>query len=173
MGRTSPFLFDTVMRDFDIYTVTFGDNERFYLRGQLTLFRNSFVTNNLWRRCRPLSNMSTRILNYQTHPSKRKSGRLNGWSFQSAEGCISKAAYKTKGIRVISPTVLASDAFHADFKERESLILGSTAMRCYREPLPQGDGAAGLTDTLVQATVSTDWYGLFYRFICFPLVFVG
>lgn len=157
MGRTTPFLSASSIEEFDIYTTSFGDNERFYLRGQLALFKNSFVTNNVWRRCQTLSLMSRRAIHYKNNPDDMNGGKVNGFLFESAEGCISKAVFETKQLRVVSPSVLASDAFKADFREKEILYLGSTAMRSYSGPLPRGNSTGALREDIIAASVSSSW----------------
>ena len=48
------------MRQNDIVTYSFGDQDRLYLRGQLTFMKNSDKVNQLWRECDFLSNMDER-----------------------------------------------------------------------------------------------------------------
>lgn len=160
LGRTAPFLTETVLADADIYTVSFGDNTRFYLRGQLTLLRNSELLNNLWRRCRPLANLSARVIDFVDHPEKYPlefRRRLNGWKFESAEGCISKAAFDTRGIRVVAAPVLSSDAYSANATEKEAMVIGPAVVRCYGGPMARGEGRWGLPRKMEAALSSSSW----------------
>jgi hypothetical protein len=43
------------LEDFDIFTYTFGDNERLYTRGQFAVHRNTPRINALWQACPELS----------------------------------------------------------------------------------------------------------------------
>lgn len=117
------------------------------MRGQLTVMKNNNVTNNLWRKCHDLSNIGRRLKSFFEHPDSSK--RMNGWRFESAEGCISKVVAEEPGIRSIATSVLISDAFKADTVEKETLIIGATALRCYGSPLaslPIKDITALLSD---------------------------
>lgn len=74
-----------MLEDYDIYTSSFGDNSRFYLRGQLTIHKNNAYVNNVWRNCDHLDDLNGRLDHF----------RLSGyrkWGFQSAEGCYSSVA---------------------------------------------------------------------------------
>lgn len=160
MGRTAPFLSEQILAEADIYTVSFGDNTRFYLRGQLTLFKNSKLLNNLWRRCRPLVNISVRVIDYVDHPEKYPMSvrrRLNGWRFESAEGCISKAAFETKGIRTIAAPVLTSDAYSANATEKEAMVIGPAVVRCYGGAITRGHAPSSLSKGVEQALTSSLW----------------
>eukprot|EP00934_Nitzschia_sp_Nitz4_P001734 Nitzschia sp. Nitz4//scaffold31_size150131//139101//141896//NITZ4_002854-RA/size150131-processed-gene-0.147-mRNA-1//-1//CDS//3329547737//1734//frame0 len=80
------------LKDFDIVTYGFGDQDRIYLRGQFTFHRNNDKINQLWRKCDYLSDMD-----------KRFASVLSGDShlhFESAEGCYSAAVLENNDISV-------------------------------------------------------------------------
>lgn len=82
VGNTHNAITPEMLNQYDIYTSSFGDNFRFYMRGQLTIHNNNDYTNNLWRGCRHLSHLSDRLQTFYN------SG-MRSWNFQSAEGCYS------------------------------------------------------------------------------------
>lgn len=82
LGETHKMITPEVLEHYDIYTSSFGDNFRFYMRGQLTIHKNNDYVNNLWRGCSHLSNLSDRLLSFSNSGMRQ-------WNFQSAEGCYS------------------------------------------------------------------------------------
>ena len=82
LGETHKMINPAVLNQYDIYTSSFGDNFRFYMRGQLTIHKNNDYVNNLWRGCSHLSNLSDRLLSFSNSGMRQ-------WNFQSAEGCYS------------------------------------------------------------------------------------
>lgn len=148
MGRTKPFLSDSVLSSYDVYTVSFGDNRRYYMRGQLTIMKNNDVANNLWRQCKDLSQIGKRLKTFFDHPDESR--RMNGWRFSSAEGCISKIVAREPGLRSLATSTLLSDAFKAPTAEKETLLINSMSLRCYGMPLsqlPSSDLASLFSDT--------------------------
>lgn len=85
VGSMQKLINRQMLKDYDIYTSSFGDNSRFYLRGQLTIHKNNAYVNNVWRNCDHLGNLNARLDNF------RRSG-FKKWGFQSAEGCYSSVA---------------------------------------------------------------------------------
>jgi hypothetical protein len=73
-----------VASGYDVTTLSFGDTYRMYLRGQLTIHRNTPLVNTLWRRCSHLDQLGKRVKAFYDSGDEEK------WSFQSAEGCISR-----------------------------------------------------------------------------------
>ena len=86
VGRVHSLITPQILNSFDIYTASFGDNYRLYMRGQLTIHRNDPFINNLWMECDHLSGIAGRL-------RKFKESGFKEWSFQSAEGCYSKVVY--------------------------------------------------------------------------------
>ena len=72
-----------ILNQYDIYTSSFGDSTRMYLRGQLTIHKNNPNINNLWRDCDHLSHLSSRLKIFSAN---------HQWRFESAEGCYSSVA---------------------------------------------------------------------------------
>ena len=153
MGRPSPFITTDMLSTYDVYTVSFGDNERYYMRGQLTIMRNSEKTNNLWRKCHDLAHIGERLHHFYTHANHSK--RMDGWRFESAEGCISHVVAKEPGIRALSTTNLLSDAFKANHLEKESILIGGTVFRCYASPVVEDNK---FSDELLRALTSSTWF---------------
>lgn len=160
LGRTKPFITKSVLSTYDAYTVSFGDNGRYYMRGQLTIFRNNNQMNNLWRKCKDLAHIATRLKAFSDHHDETK--RMKGWRFESAEGCISKVVADERGIRSIATTNLLSDAFKAPVVEKETIMLNSVALRCYGMPLNEAPASE------MASVMSDNWYGsrMQWRFKC-------
>jgi hypothetical protein len=135
VGRASSFVTKETIDSYDIYTSSFGDTNRMYMRGQLTIVRNSDKVNSLWKKCQHFPTLTTRIdefLNTYMHHTKSRS---KGWRLQSAEGCISRVYADAPGVSILVDPTQISDAFHAPNSERESFMLGSALMRCYEGPV--------------------------------------
>jgi hypothetical protein len=86
LGNAHRLITHEILQTYDIYTAAFGDNYRFYTRGQLTIHRNVPLVNNLWMECSHLSGIRERL------DAFAKSGYKH-WQFQSAEGCYSKVVF--------------------------------------------------------------------------------
>lgn len=81
------------LREFDIVTYGYGDQNRLYLRGQFTFHKNSQETNNqIWRACEYLSKIDERYANVASGKEKLH--------FESAEGCYSYAVLQRDDIKV-------------------------------------------------------------------------
>jgi hypothetical protein len=130
IGLAEAVITPNILSTYDLYTVSMGDQYRMYLRGQLTLHKNNAIVNNLWRKCKYLSSLGERLVEYA------KQGK---WSFQSAEGCYSRVAVDDKDLRVLVAPSLASEAFHGPLNEKEVLLLGKRVVRCYGHPLDGTD----------------------------------
>jgi hypothetical protein len=152
MGRPSPFITEEMLSTYDVYTISFGDNERYYMRGQLTIMKNSEKTNNLWKKCHDLAHIGERLRHFYTHVNISR--RMDGWRFESAEGCISHVVAHERGIKALSTTNLLSDAFKADHVEKESMLIGGTVLRCYESPLVEHNI---FPDELIHALTSNNW----------------
>jgi hypothetical protein len=132
-GRSSNFLTPLVLNTFDIYTSSFGDTPRMYLRGQFAVFRVNEKTLNLWRKCTYFEKLTTRIADALR---RRPEGGTRGWRFESAEGCISRAAFiGLTNLTTFIASSQISDAFRAPLRDKEAFFVGKTLMRCYEGPL--------------------------------------
>jgi hypothetical protein len=132
-GRSSNFLTPLVLNTFDIYTSSFGDTPRMYLRGQFAVFRVNEKTLNLWRKCTYFEKLTTRIADALR---RRPEGGARGWRFESAEGCISRAAFiGLTNLTTFIASSQISDAFRAPLRDKEAFFVGKTLMRCYEGPL--------------------------------------
>ena len=141
LGRAPSFLTPQLLQTFDIYTSSFGDVSRMYLRGQLAVFRHTNQLLNLWRKCSYFNHLTARI---SAALERNRDGRESGWRFESAEACISKAAFI--GMTNISTYVASSqisDAFRAPLRDKEAFFLGNTLMRCYEEPMAVSTNEGG------------------------------
>ena len=87
VGKMQTIITPSILNQYDIYTSSFGDNFRLYMRGQLTIHKNNKYVNNIWRNCRHLSHLTRRFKSF------RDSG-FKVWEFQSAEGCYSSVVGK-------------------------------------------------------------------------------
>lgn len=135
LGRVSSFLSEDILQRYDVYTASFGDSNRMYMRGQLTIFRNDPFINQLWRQCPHFPTIISRMDTFfRSEPNMK--ARSKGWRFQSAEGCISKIVTDQTNLTIYVAATQISDAFHAPLREKESIIIGSSLMRCYKTPVP-------------------------------------
>jgi hypothetical protein len=82
VGKMHTIITPRIINQYDIYSSSFGDNFRLYMRGQLTIHKNNKYVNNAWRGCHHLSHLTQRFKAF------RDSG-FKVWEFQSAEGCYS------------------------------------------------------------------------------------
>lgn len=82
VGKMQTMITPSILNQYDIYTSSFGDNFRLYMRGQLAIHKNTEYVNNIWRGCHHLSHLTERFKSF------RDSG-FKVWKFQSAEGCYS------------------------------------------------------------------------------------
>ena len=82
VGKMHTMITPSILNQYDIYTSSFGDNFRLYMRGQLTIHKNNEYVNNVWRGCHHLSYLSQRLRSFHNTGYKV-------WEFQSAEGCYS------------------------------------------------------------------------------------
>lgn len=139
LGRTPGFLTPQILRSFDIYTSSFGDVSRMYLRGQFAVFRTSEPLLQLWRRCEYFGRLTERI---SAALQQQQDGR-HSWRFESAEGCISRAAFVHNNLSALVVSSQLSDAFRAPVRDKEAFFLGTTLMRCYELPLPALHQTAG------------------------------
>ena len=134
IGRVSNFLSNEILDKYDIYTSSFGDSNRMYLRGQFTIFRNTPLINNLWRQCDYFTAILNRMDTYYNTEHDVNS-RTKGWRLQSAEGCISKITTNNINLTIYVASNQISDAFHASLSEKELYFVGSTLTRCYQSPI--------------------------------------
>jgi hypothetical protein len=143
LGRLNPLISADILRKHDIYTATFGDNFRLYMRGQLTIHKNTYIpTNILWRGCEHFTNFGDHLVDYL------KSGNRS-WAFESAEGCYSKVVADAimnrhpyiprsadkHSVSVYFGATQATDVFPSPFTDRETILLNKHLMRCYTQPL--------------------------------------
>lgn len=125
----------------DVITMSFGDTVRMYMRGQMTIVRNTEWMNMLWRKCTYLTDITGRLRMYSKEvASGRASGSWTaGWYFLSAEGCFSRVVSDEPNITMTVKAIQLSDAFGAPTREKRSLLLGSSLIRCYKAPLLESD----------------------------------
>jgi len=140
LGRAHSLVTPQILKNVDVYTASFGDNFRFYTRGQLTIHRNDPYINNLWRSCSHLSQINKRLASFVAKGSK-------GWNFESAEGCYSRVVADHENVSVLVGSTQISDAFSAPLNEKESFLLGNSVMRCYEKGIPplSSDNPAAVT----------------------------
>lgn len=55
IGDLAGWVQSSELAEFDVFTYSFGDNDRLYTRGQLTVHRNAARINHLWKLCTELS----------------------------------------------------------------------------------------------------------------------
>jgi hypothetical protein len=135
------------LEEFDIVTYGFGDQGRFYLRGQFTIHKNQPDTiNQLWRGCKYLSQMHQRFLQV----SKGKASlRL-----ESAEGCYSAVILQRKDIKVKYAVKAFTDVNTLDYITDASLL----GDRTYKNGLYHGIGSDGSKSVLYKAGPKSSSY---------------
>lgn len=101
------------MKGLDLYTSSYGDNNRLYIRGQLTILRNTDSINNLWRRCETLSGFGDRLQDFL------RGALAQRWRFESVEACFSRAVFDDPKVRVRIRTDQLSDASAGSALQRE------------------------------------------------------
>lgn len=121
-GNLDAFITSEILERFDIYTSSFGDQQRLYLRGQLTILRNNQIITRLWHRCTRLYHLKARMTSY-IHSSRRR------WPFESAEGCFSKAAIMSN-LSIYFDVSQFSDAFKATVPEKEVYVYPYNVLKC-------------------------------------------
>lgn len=153
LGRMDALIPPSVLNEYDIYSSTFGDNFRFYMRGQLTIHKNIPKVTQLWRGCAHFTSFKELLVEFLTSGNRT-------WHFESAEGCYSKVValhavdsplneqnegahlvdFRTLGIdaedgqektSVYFGATQATDAFGAPFTDRESIVFGNHLVRCH------------------------------------------
>lgn len=133
VGRVSNLITWTHLSHYDIITFSFGDNNRLYLRGQLTIHKNNNVVNNIWRGCKYLSEIGT----------ERSSSHL---PFESAEGCYSKVVADRDDIDTIYIPVQFTDANRDEAIDKETIIVGDSLLRCFKQPIEEDGLMAAMKD---------------------------
>ena len=136
-GRVDSFVTAQHIHTFDIITLSFGDNNRLYMRGQMTINRNSDHVRNLWARCNHLSQIRTRLSAYYNDGVNQ-----GKWAFQSAEGCYSRAVMDDASVRVLILPTQVTDAYRAELLDKESFMIAGAILKCYQEPLNTTNFAA-------------------------------
>ena len=100
-GDLGAFLDAEELSAFDVFTYSFGDYERLYLRGQFTAHRNTPRINTLYTACpflgagllQELQLKRALLERAKTHPTERLAQRFN-----SAEGCYSAVVATAEGV---------------------------------------------------------------------------
>ena len=133
-GRIDHQITPDMLQHYDIITMSFGDNNILYMRGQFTLHKNTPAMLNLWKGCDYLSKIGTRLEKFVEKHKK--------WDFHSAEGCYSRVVANTPNISVLYIPVQFSDASHVPLEAKETMVLGNTLLRCNAQPI---------TDTVIDA----------------------
>lgn len=128
-GKFDYLISKQLLSEYDVYTASFGDNFRLYMRGQFAIYRNNDVVNNIWRQCAPYTQLADRLKFFVNSGAKH-------WYFESAEGCISQAVVTTPGLKLYSASSQISDAIDGTPYDIESILLSDTVLRCYQHPLP-------------------------------------
>lgn len=109
------------LTNWDIVTYGYGDQSRLYLRGQFTFHKNNEYINNLWRRCKHLSEIDLRYDRILRNEDKLK--------LVSAEGCYSNEVIKTKDISVKYTVKAMSDVRDQNSDSFEYGIVLSTGSK--------------------------------------------
>ena len=115
-GDLPRWITDEELRDFDVVTYGFGDQDRVYLRGQFTIHKNTAKVNQLWRDCEYLSKADIRFMDVLTEKTKLH--------FESAEGCYSTVVVRRDDIRVKYAVKAASDVKETDTVYQHGAFLG-------------------------------------------------
>lgn len=87
--------------------------------------------------------------------------KTKGWRFQSAEGCISKVVTDQSNITIYVGSTQISDAFHAAIAEKESMIIGSSLVRCYKSPIDFSEIQSASIFSSSSRYVMTQYFSVF------------
>mmetsp|Transcript_57675 Transcript_57675/g.132409 ORF Transcript_57675/g.132409 Transcript_57675/m.132409 type:complete len:601 (-) Transcript_57675:395-2197(-) len=103
LGQVARFIERSELQDHQIVTYSFGDTEAVYLRGQWTMHQNIAKVNEIWMRCKHLSDGLQHEL-FQKVAWTRRMEAMGKQSyhkrFLSAEGCYSHRAAHTPGVSI-------------------------------------------------------------------------
>ena len=128
IGRLQNVITPKMLMTYDIYSSSFGDSWRLYMRGQLTIHRNIPFINNIWKHCTHLSQIGERIEKYIKSPKPK-------WKWESSEGCYSKVIFQYgKNLSILIATTQLS-AFGGTLQEKETFMLGNAMLRCHEKPV--------------------------------------
>jgi hypothetical protein len=127
VGRLHQQLTPQLLSRHDIITLTFGDNNRLYMRGQLTVHKNNAMVRGLWRGCDYLSHIGKRL--------ERFFVQHKHWDFHSAEGCYSRVVADDTRLSVLYVPIQFSDAFPGSLDMKETMMLGGALLRCFAQPI--------------------------------------
>jgi hypothetical protein len=123
VGRMHLQLLPAQLSKHDIITLSFGDNNRLYMRGQFTIHKNNENVTNLWRGCTYLTDIGSRMEQFFIEKKR--------WDFHSAEGCYSRVVADNALLSVLYVPLQFSDAFPGSLDQKETLLLGGALTRCY------------------------------------------
>ncbi len=121
VGMTNLWWLQVILRSYDVFTVSFGDNHRIYVRGQLAIFKNTDFLKGLWKDCKQYTHLHERLIQYRDSKI---------WRFESVEGCFSKSVLISNASVYIASIEL-SDAIRAPLQDRESYFIDGHLIRCY------------------------------------------
>ena len=130
-GRIETLVNEKILQNYDVYSISFGDTYRMYLRGQLTILKNNQYINSLWKECEHLYNFGQRLLKISSD------AKLSKWKLQSAEGCFSKVVIDNNNVSVYIASGQFSDAYRGDLNEKETLLIGDSLVRCYASSIEE------------------------------------
>jgi hypothetical protein len=105
-GRFDSLISIDILEKYDIYTTSFGDSYRLYMRGQLTIHKNNHYINTLWKDCPYFIDLYQRLDSY-------RSSNYRSWSFESAEACYSRVVADKNDLKILITATQISDAFSA------------------------------------------------------------
>lgn len=142
VGNINQIINTNMLDSFDIITFSFGDTFRLYMRGQLTLHRNTREINELWKGCHHFTHLHERL-------DRFNETQFENWDFESAEGCYSKVVYDNKQISFLVSASQISDAYAMHPHDKEFFILSNQLMRCYSSPLDLSNSKQLLHDLIV------------------------
>ncbi|CAM9865198.1 unnamed protein product [Ectocarpus sp. 12 AP-2014] len=129
---TKGWLEPSEMRDYDIITYSFGDQQRAYLRGQLTVHKSTHKVNHIWRGCPHLSNYYRRI--ERTMETKQ-------YNLESAEGCYSMALMYSKDVKAKYAVKVFTDMPGGKQDDQEEVVITGDGLvkRCPQQQGRRGD----------------------------------
>ncbi len=128
VGRLDKVFDSETLNAHDVITSSFGDNYRLYMRGQLTIHKNSHRVNNLWRQCRHLREYNARLREFVARGGM-------AWHFHSAEGVYSKVVVGAPEVSLLVTSNQISDAMSGSAQHKESLLASTALLQCYEAPV--------------------------------------
>ena len=103
-GDVESLISADLLKEYDVFSTSIGDNFRLHLRRQFVLHKNNHFINNIWRSCSHFSQLTTRLSDYSA------TGQ-HAWAAFSPEWCYSKAVLDHSELKVYISSLMLDHSF--------------------------------------------------------------